>query len=143
VSVFRCQYKKSRYNPNNIHHSACMTILAIIQINDSNDRHAMDCDAVTSFVTPLISNPSVFVSHPVPDTLYEISSDLELFSVEVIVWWEWFPTTILDGGPTEFIAVGNRSHKIFKLCSGTKKASSSIKLAILPMPVNYRGQRLI
>jgi hypothetical protein len=36
---------------------------------------------------------------------------------------------MLDNGPTEFIAVENRSHKIFKRYSGAKKFSSSIKLA--------------
>jgi len=35
------------------------------------------------------------------------------FQVEVHVWWEWFLTTILDGNPTEFIAVTNRSHNFF------------------------------
>jgi hypothetical protein len=31
---------------------------------------------------------------------YETSFDLELFSVEVNAWWEWFPTTIIDVCPT-------------------------------------------
>jgi hypothetical protein len=35
-------------------------------------------------------------------------------------------------GHTELIAVGNRSHNIFKLFSGSKKVSSSINLAALP-----------
>jgi len=51
------------------------------------------------------------------------------FQVEVNAWWEWFLTTMLDDGPTEFIAVENRSHNIFKRCSGTKGISTSIKLA--------------
>jgi len=43
------------------------------------------------------------------------------FQFEVHAWWEWFLTTILDVGPTEFIAVANRSHNFFKRCSDTKK----------------------
>jgi len=52
------------------------------------------------------------------------------FNAMVNAWWEWFLTTIIDVDPTEFIAVGNRSHKIFKLFPGTKKSSSSIRLTI-------------
>jgi hypothetical protein len=37
--------------------------------------------------------------------------------------------TILDSSMTEFIAVANRSHTIFKQCSGTKKISYLINLA--------------
>jgi hypothetical protein len=43
------------------------------------------------------------------------------FSAEMNAWWEWFLTTITDVGSTELIAVENRSHKIFKLVSGSKK----------------------
>jgi hypothetical protein len=42
------------------------------------------------------------------------------FLVEVNAGWEWFATTILDVGPTDLIAVANRSHTIFKLFSGSK-----------------------
>jgi hypothetical protein len=51
---------------------------------------------------------------------------------EVNAWWEWFLTTITDAGPTELIAVKNRSHKILKLLSDSKKVSFSIKLVALP-----------
>jgi len=43
------------------------------------------------------------------------------FQVEVPAWWKWFLTTILDGSPTEIIAVTNRSHNFFKRCSDSKK----------------------
>jgi hypothetical protein len=43
------------------------------------------------------------------------------FQVEVPAWWEWFLTTILDGSPTEFIAVTNRPHNFFKRSSDTQK----------------------
>jgi hypothetical protein len=52
----------------------------------------------------------------------------------VNVWWEWFSTTILDGRPTESIAVGYRSYNILKLFSSSKKVSLSIRLAA-PRPV--------
>jgi len=35
---------------------------------------------------------------------------------KLIFWWERFLTTVTDDGPTEMIAVENRSHNIFKLC---------------------------
>jgi hypothetical protein len=40
--------------------------------------------------------------------------------------------------PTELIAVKNRSHNFFKLFSGSKKVSSSIKLTAL----TYKLRRL-
>jgi hypothetical protein len=54
------------------------------------------------------------------------------FSVEGYAWWERLPITIVNVGPTEFIAVGNRSHNIFNLCSGTIK---------LLFPLFYRKVR--
>jgi hypothetical protein len=42
------------------------------------------------------------------------------FQVDVNAGWEWFSTTIIDVGPTDLIAVGNRSHHILKLFSGSK-----------------------
>jgi hypothetical protein len=50
-----------------------------------------------------------------------------------MVWWEWFLTTILTVGPTEFLAVENRSHNFIELFSGYKDAGSSIKLATSPL----------
>ena len=52
-----------------------------------------------------------------------------IFSVVVIVWWEWFEATIIDVGPAEFIAVENRSHKFLQQLSDYNKASSLIKPA--------------
>jgi hypothetical protein len=50
------------------------------------------------------------------------------FQVEVNAWWEWFLTTIIEVGPTGFIAVANRSHNILKPFPGMKKFSSLIQL---------------
>ena len=43
--------------------------------------------------------------------------------------WEWFLTTILNGSPIEFFAVGNRSHNTLKPFADKLKFSSLIKLA--------------
>jgi hypothetical protein len=42
--------------------------------------------------------------------LYESQFLIGFPSIGIKAWREWFPTTILDGGLTEFIAVTNRSH---------------------------------
>jgi len=52
------------------------------------------------------------------------------FIVSVGAWWEWFLTTITNVEPTEFIAVGNRSHNQPNPIPGTQIVSFSINLAV-------------